>query len=1113
MASSDPEARLRSALEVLLNSKEHEQGHEAIPRIRSMLKAIEVANERAKVAQSEQREDAGPDFEILRISYGPSSEISEGLTRTVQINALLEKKQLQLLGLQHPTTTSAATTTAHDPAPVKEAPQPTGQLPPTGSDLPSHPAPPPGPMSRGPPGDPGPSLAVAPHPLALGPPRSQNWSEATPLLDWGRMRLARPVHLLHLPGMDDDDEEEGEPDSIAALYAPLQHKSVHPSHLQPPAEELARLLTTSGELVFGTEAADDQRRAGVLAQKRTQAAILAAHQMEVDIRCKREEEIERNRKEAHEQRMEVNVQMEEEIERNRKEAHEQRAAHQMEVDVHCKMEEEIERNRKEAQEQREALATHTRFLVSAVHWSRESRANMSKVPPLRRQQRNSGIRAWHSRTAKDEQLRTLLNKTDEIMHTLGEHVKEQRSHNNQVKKQRSHNNQNLVVVTTRGSSIETATMLGGDGDPGDQGGDEAEVKSLAEDDADRLMKRQHTYYDLVHNIHSRGGSEGRAPPGSEAGTLRCYQLDGLKFMAVLPNWCAEFEKWTPGISFVLYDGNPDERKNIRTEYIESGLFNVILTHYDLAMRDKSVFKKFTWETLVVDEGHRLKNADSKLFEILSGYQFRQRLLLTGTPVQNTLSELWALLNFLLPKLAQCFAQPDSLAPFAGVPRWVRGSWWVWSGSGRFGLPAAAPVPLSMRLSRLPPGPRLFSGGCFLGGGHYWGNLNAHSRNQPPSQLKVHTEDVSCQLREEEQLLIINRLHQVIRPFMLRRTKCEVEKELPNKTEHIIKCAMSAWQQARLSLPHMVYALRKARSLRNMSMHMRKARSLPNMSMQLRKARSLRNMSMHLRKARSLRNMSMHLRKARSLRNMSMPLAKARSLRNMSMHLRKARSLRNMSMHLRKARSLRNMSMHLRKARSLRNMSMHLHKARQCLRPMSMPPGKARASPAQHVPDAPAPQVLHHPYLLMAEAPAWRGSPARKHVRAPAAQAAPAVQHGSITALRKALHLRKHVVDSAKTCQARASLGRTVRMPTAANGVQNHPPRKPAQHVDATALTQGVATSVHLMARTSWDLPNLHMLMTWVRRQFELELAGNRISKPKLQRTGQPRVFFAFSAAT
>ena len=51
----------------------------------------------------------------------------------------------------------------------------------------------------------------------------------------------------------------------------------------------------------------------------------------------------------------------------------------------------------------------------------------------------------------------------------------------------------------------------------------------------------------------------------------------------------------------------------------------------------------------MDEGHRLKNADSKLFEILSGYPFKQRLLLTGTPIQNTLAELWALLNFLLPK--------------------------------------------------------------------------------------------------------------------------------------------------------------------------------------------------------------------------------------------------------------------------------------------------------------------------------------------------------------------------------------------------------------------------------------------------------------------------------
>ena len=61
-------------------------------------------------------------------------------------------------------------------------------------------------------------------------------------------------------------------------------------------------------------------------------------------------------------------------------------------------------------------------------------------------------------------------------------------------------------------------------------------------------------------------------------------------------------------------------------------------------------------------------------------------------------------------------------------------------------------------------------------------------------LQGQSEDVQAQLGEEEQLLVISRLHQVLRPFMLRRTKREVEKELPGKTEHIVKCPMSAWQK-------------------------------------------------------------------------------------------------------------------------------------------------------------------------------------------------------------------------------------------------------------------------------------------------------------------------------
>lgn len=68
----------------------------------------------------------------------------------------------------------------------------------------------------------------------------------------------------------------------------------------------------------------------------------------------------------------------------------------------------------------------------------------------------------------------------------------------------------------------------------------------------------------------------------------------------------------------------------------------------MIIRERSVFKKFTWRYMVIDEAHRIKNEKSKLSELLREFKSMNRLLLTGTPLQNNLHELWALLNFLLP---------------------------------------------------------------------------------------------------------------------------------------------------------------------------------------------------------------------------------------------------------------------------------------------------------------------------------------------------------------------------------------------------------------------------------------------------------------------------------
>lgn len=123
----------------------------------------------------------------------------------------------------------------------------------------------------------------------------------------------------------------------------------------------------------------------------------------------------------------------------------------------------------------------------------------------------------------------------------------------------------------------------------------------------------------------------------------------------------------------------------------------------------------------------MKNSRSKFAQTLGQqYNSEHRLLLTGTPLQNNLAELWSLLNFLLPKV---FSSCDDFE------KW-------------FSMPLA----------------------------------------------RISSDKEKCDLSEEEKLLIINRLHQVLRPFLLRRVKKEVESEIPNKVEHVIKIELSAWQK-------------------------------------------------------------------------------------------------------------------------------------------------------------------------------------------------------------------------------------------------------------------------------------------------------------------------------
>ncbi|TVY27762.1 Chromatin structure-remodeling complex subunit [Lachnellula hyalina] len=302
------------------------------------------------------------------------------------------------------------------------------------------------------------------------------------------------------------------------------------------------------------------------------------------------------------------------------------------------------------------------------------------------------------------------------------------------------------------------------------GNNAGDFQDESEDDEEEEEQdtRKIDYYAVAHRIKEEVNAQ---PNMLVGGTLKEYQLKGLQWMislynnnlngilademglgktiqtislltyliekkkqngpflvivplSTLTNWNLEFEKWAPSISRVVYKGPPTARKQ-QQQQLRYGNFQVLLTTYEYIIKDRPVLSKIKWVHMIIDEGHRMKNSSSKLSATLTQYYVtRYRLILTGTPLQNNLPELWALLNFVLPTIFKSVKSFDEWfnTPFANT------------------------------------------------GG----------------QDKM-------ELTEEEQILVIRRLHKVLRPFLLRRLKKDVEKDLPDKTEKVIKCKFSALQ--------------------------------------------------------------------------------------------------------------------------------------------------------------------------------------------------------------------------------------------------------------------------------------------------------------------------------
>ncbi|CBN75290.1 similar to helicase, lymphoid-specific isoform 9 [Ectocarpus siliculosus] len=132
--------------------------------------------------------------------------------------------------------------------------------------------------------------------------------------------------------------------------------------------------------------------------------------------------------------------------------------------------------------------------------------------------------------------------------------------------------------------------------------------------------------------------------------------------SVLDNWASELEKFCPALDFVKYHGSQKERAAMRhslnrvaSDADREAMPDIILTTYVVWERessadDRAFLKRFRYDYMVLDEGHSIKNIKSSRFQRLRVVAAKHRLLLSGTPVQNNLGELLALLSFLMPEI-------------------------------------------------------------------------------------------------------------------------------------------------------------------------------------------------------------------------------------------------------------------------------------------------------------------------------------------------------------------------------------------------------------------------------------------------------------------------------
>jgi len=198
--------------------------------------------------------------------------------------------------------------------------------------------------------------------------------------------------------------------------------------------------------------------------------------------------------------------------------------------------------------------------------------------------------------------------------------------------------------------------------------------------------------------------------------------------SVILNWEMEFKKFLPGFKVLSYYGNQEERQQKRRGWSNPDKYNVVITSYQLILKDLSSIRVPEWHYMILDEAHNIKNFQSQRYQAMIRLKTHARLLLTGTPLQNSIQELWSLLTFLTAG-----QDGQGMGDLEEFTQWFK---------------------------------------------------------RPVDEIFV---DGKNKLGVEAQE-IVNKLHHSLRPYILRRMKAQVEKQLPAKVEHTIFCRLSKRQR-------------------------------------------------------------------------------------------------------------------------------------------------------------------------------------------------------------------------------------------------------------------------------------------------------------------------------